>query len=79
MYILNEFCKKRKIPNKIRDSFITYCKSTVSEAYNIGKGETTTGILLNIKEDEIERMWLNFISELRQSLEEDSPASHSNA
>jgi len=66
---IQEFCRKRKIPKNIRDSFIAYCRGSISDDYDIGNGKTVTGILTNFTEVEVEKMWLEFVRELKSTLE----------
>ena len=77
MYIIQEFCKERKIPKNIRDSFIAFCKGFVSDYYQIGNGTTVTGILINFTDEEVEKMWIEYVSELKKLIETDGLASHS--
>jgi hypothetical protein len=64
MYAIRQFCLKRGIPDRIRDSFIAYCKSSIGDYFNIQSGETVTGILARLREDEIEEFWKKYVNEL---------------
>ena len=69
---IRDFCKNRMCGKKITDAFIAYCKSHIAEYYEIGNGTTTTGILLSLHEDEVEKLWNEFVSELKIILTHDS-------
>ncbi len=68
MYKIKEFCEKRRIPKKIQDAFIAYCKASVSDYYQIKSNETVTGLLVKFNEEEIESLWNKFVIDLRDSI-----------
>ncbi len=68
MHTIREFCEKRKCNKRITDAFVSYCRSSISDYYQIGDGKTVTGILMSFTEEEIEKMWGEFVLELRSVL-----------
>ena len=64
MTVVQEFCKKKKASRKVEDAFVAYCRSLVREYYNIYNGETTTGLVMRFTDDDLERVWQEFKSEL---------------
>jgi len=62
-----EFCEKRKIPDKIRNAFVEYCKSHIRGTYNLG-GKTVTELLSKFTQKELEKLWLMFVRDLRDLL-----------
>ena len=74
MFTIDEFCKKRKIPRKIKDAFVAYCKGVVHERYNIRSEQTATGLLMKFTEEELETRWLEFIQELHDTLSQEEVA-----
>lgn len=76
MYAIDEFCKKRGIDKKIKDAFVAYCKASIASSYNIGSGETITGLLLKHREEEVKARWVDFVKDLKRHLEEEDHEDH---
>lgn len=68
MNSIRDFCKKRLLNKKLTDAFTAYCKASISDYYQIGNGQTVTGILMSFTEEEVEKMWGGFVLELRSVL-----------
>lgn len=68
MYEIDRFCEERKIPRKIRDAFVAYCKGYIHELSNIPSSDTATGLLMKFTQDELEQRWQEFVLDLRDTL-----------
>ncbi len=68
MYEINEFCTEKKVPHKIQDAFIAYCKAHIQENYNIGSDKTATGLLMKFTQGELENCWKRFVVDLKDLL-----------
>ncbi len=68
MYEIDRFCEERKIPRKIRDAFVAYCKGYIHELSNIPSNNTVTGLLMKLTQKELEERWQEFVLELRNTL-----------
>ena len=74
MNTIREFCENRKCNKRITDAFISYCRASVSDYYQIGNGQTVTGILMSFNESELEKMWSEFVLELKSVLSQEQVA-----
>ena len=68
MFSINEFCRQRKIPKKIRDAFAAYSKSYIAEYYKFNNGKTSIDLLINLDDKEVEEIWGRFVLELKDLL-----------
>lgn len=68
MYEVFNFCEERKTGKKIQDAFVAYCKSSVSESYQLKSNETVTGLLMKFTREEVENLWNKFVLDLRDVL-----------
>jgi hypothetical protein len=62
---VQEFCRKKNASLKLEKAFTEYCKQSVREYYSFYNGDTTTTIVMRFNDEEIERMWNKFLSELK--------------
>jgi hypothetical protein len=49
----------------MEEAFTAYCKQYVREYYQFYNGQTTTAMLLSMNAADLERMWGDFLTELK--------------
>ena len=63
------FCKARLLPKHLEDMFTMYLRSIYAKKFDINqRGDTIKFILSKITDEEVEKIWLDFVIELGKTL-----------
>lgn len=65
---VREFCKEREIPRNMGEAFIAYCKVSLEKKFNIKMTDTMSLIGDKIKPEEVESLWVSFVSDFKNEL-----------
>ena len=66
---LSEFCEKKGINNKIKNSFGAYIRSTYADKFKMNfEGETVHLILNRLSQEDLEAAWQDFVKDLAKYL-----------
>lgn len=65
---IREFCRKRKVPRKIEEAFITYCKIVLADKFDLMVGDTASLLARKIKPKDILPIWNDFVNEMKDHL-----------
>ena len=72
MNALDEFCKVRKIDDKIKEAFTTYVKVSYSSSYAIKPGDTLSKMINSMTMEKVEAMWHQFVLDFKQILPQEA-------
>ena len=72
---IQKFCRKHQIPDKIERAFVTYCKISMKEYFDLSGNESATGLLNKLTEKEVKMMWGKFSNDMNLSILKADPAS----
>lgn len=66
---ISKFCEEKGVPNNIRDAFAAYSRSVYADRFLL-RGDTDTVRLMinNLTQEQMESLWLEFISDLKRTL-----------
>ena len=66
---ISEFCEKRGLPQNIKDAFAAYARGVYADRFELRRDTDTVRLMVNnLTEDQMEAIWLEFISELKRTL-----------
>ena len=75
MNVIHDFCTKRKLSRKLEDAFTSYCKAYIRETFYVNNGQTTTSLLFALNDDELEKLWQEFVLDLKHLLSSEKKVS----
>lgn len=68
MNAIEEFCDKRKITKAVEAAFVTYCRSTYAQKFQMKDGETIKSVVEKMTSEQVSDAWMSFVSEFRELL-----------